>query len=100
MKNGCLRLKEGKVSFLLIWPGRYGLEVKNNTLIIKDVYAGLEPEIRVKLNSEVTLGGGGLPDGYVPDADMLVQPLPKGCTGPYWSVGSIEPKSKVKNKKR
>jgi hypothetical protein len=96
LKNGCLRLEEGKESFLLIWPGRYGLEVKNRTLIIKDVYAGYEPEVRIKLNSEVILTGGGVPDGYVPDASTLVRPLPKGCKGPYWSVGGIElvPKSK------
>lgn len=96
LKNGCLRLKEGKESFLLIWPGRYGLEVENHTLIIKDVYAGYEPEVRIKLNSEVILTGGGVPDGYVPDASTLVRPIPKGCKGPYWLVGGVElaPKGK------
>jgi len=96
LKNGCLRLKEGKESFLLIWPGRYGLEVKNRTLIIKDVYAGYEPEVRIKLNSEVILTGGGVPDDYVPDASTLVRPLPKGCKGPFWLVGGVElaPKGK------
>jgi hypothetical protein len=96
LKNGCLRLKEEKESFLLIWPGWSGFEVKNRTIKIKDVYAGLVPEVRIKLNSEVIVGGGGLPDDYVLDASTLVRPLPKGCTGPYWSVGSIELKSKVK----
>lgn len=85
LKNGCLRLKEGEESFLLIWPGRYGFEVKNRIIIIKDVYAGLEPEARIKLNSEVIVGGG-----VVPDAGALVQPLPKDCKGPYWAVGNVE----------
>jgi hypothetical protein len=98
LKNGCLRLKStnSEESFLLIWPGWYGFEVKNRIIIIKDVYARLGPEVRIKLNSEVILGGGGLPDDYVFDAGMLIQPLPKGCKGPYWSVGSIKlaPKGK------
>ena len=96
LKNGCLRLNERKESFVLIWPGRYGLEVKNSTLIIKDVYAGLEPEVRIKLNSKVIVGGGG-----VPDAGTLVRPLPKDCKGPYWLVGGVElaPKSKKRHRR-
>ncbi len=96
LKNGCLRVKSSKTDegTLLIWPGLYGLEVKNRTLIIKDV----EPEVRIKLNSEVILTGGGLPDDYAFDASTLVQPLPKGCKGPYWSVGGIELEHKGKNR--
>ncbi len=102
LKNGCLRLKPNytKKSFLLIWPGWYGLEVKNRTLIIKDVYAGLLPEVSIKLNSEVIVGGGGSPNGYVPNANTLVHALPNGCEGPYWFVGSVEPALKGKKRYR
>jgi len=100
LKNGCLRLKPNyiKKSFLLIWPGWYGLEAKDRNIKIKDVYAGLLPEVRIKLNSEVIVGGGAAPSGYVPDTSTLVQPLPKGCEGPYWFVGSVEPVPKGKKR--
>jgi hypothetical protein len=100
LKNDCLRVQSNKTDkgTLLIWPGRYGFEIKGHTIIIKDVYAGYEPEVRIKLNSEVILTGGGLPDDFVFDASTLVKPLPKDCTGPYWSVGGIELEHKGKKR--
>lgn len=80
VRNGCIRLvgKEGGDGMLVIWPAGSQLVTKGDRQIVIVGGSGR----RLFVGSSVSLGGGGSDQlGH----EVLREPLPPTCTGPYFS---------------
>ncbi|PZR82324.1 MAG: hypothetical protein DI537_36835 [Stutzerimonas stutzeri] len=80
VRNGCIRLvgKEGDDGMLVIWPAGSQLVTKGGRQIVVVGGSGR----RLFVGSSVSLGGGGSDQlGH----EVLREPLPPTCTGPYFS---------------
>ena len=80
-ENGCLRVRGVEIerNYLLIWPEMF--EMTEDGL-----------GVRPNKNSEVSLSvgdwiqmGGGVPPYDI--HEIVLQPIPNDCPGPYWLVG-------------
>jgi hypothetical protein len=80
VRNGCIRLvgKEGDDGMLVIWPAGSQLVTKGGRQIVVVGGSGR----RLFVGSSVSPGGGGSDQlGH----EVLREPLPPTCTGPYFS---------------
>jgi hypothetical protein len=81
VRNGCIRLvgKEGDDGMLVIWPAGSQLVTKGGRQIVVVGGSGAAAPV---VGSSVSLGGGGSDQlGH----EVLREPLPPTCTGPYFS---------------
>lgn len=82
--KGCLRLKAGKGTSLLIWPSDYSLDTKGSRVRILNGNRRIVAEV----GNYVEVGGGELPSlqlEAIPES--LRQKLPGRCSPPYHAVG-------------
>ena len=81
-ENGCLRVwdDENEDSFLLMWP-----ETSEMTEDGLGVRPNKNSEVSLSVGDRIAMGGG------IPSSDhlheILLQPIPSDCVGPYWIVG-------------
>lgn len=80
--DGCLRLNDSDGnSFLLIWPPGFSLRNEKDIVQVVDDTG----QFVAQVGDNLEVGGGEMPGGYI--SQYLTQPLPSGCSGPYWIVG-------------
>jgi len=81
--DGCLRLNDSDGnSFLLIWPQGFSLRNENDIIQIVDDTG----QFVAQVGDNLKVSGGEMPGEYI--TEYLSQPLPNGCSGPYWIVGN------------
>ncbi len=85
VQDGCLRVTgTGGASHLVIWQPDY---LVNNRYGVLEVL-NRDGAVVARVGKLVHMGGGEVPlDRFERD---LREPLPAGCTGPYWLMGDIE----------
>ncbi len=87
LSEGCIRLKPapfGK-SYLLIWPYGYKSHIKGETVQILNA----DDQVVACVGDRIGLGGGVTELTEFIENDVIGQPLPTDCTGPYWIIGEI-----------
>jgi len=83
LADGCLRLNDiDGNSFLLIWPQGFSLRNEKNIIQVVDDTG----QFVAQVGDNLEVGGGEMPGEYI--SEYLSQPLPSGCSGPYWIVGN------------
>ena len=88
LENGCLRTTSvGGTDYLLIWPHGFKLRVDGPDIRISD-----DSGVSLSVGEEVSIGGGEKSLAYV--QNVVRQPLPDDCPGPYWIVGEVLGQSK------
>ena len=80
--DGCLRIVSEYDSHLVIWQTDYFLTDNNGTYEIWDRNA----EVVAVVGEPIAMGGG---EGNRPQAELLKEPLPHQCTGPFWFMGEM-----------
>jgi hypothetical protein len=83
--EGCLRLKPffGK-SYMIIWPYGYKLRLEDKTIQVHNA-----DDQAVACVGDWIVLGGGVTDSTEFIENIIVQPLPPDCNGPYWIAGTI-----------
>jgi hypothetical protein len=85
LEKSCLRIQDNdENNYLLIWPKDYSFNVEGDSVQIKDGSG----YIVVKVGDKVNVGGGEIPSELI--EDFVDKTFPSDCSGPYWSVASIE----------
>lgn len=81
--DGCLRVNDSDGnSYLLVWPQGFSLRIESNVIQVIDDTDHIVAQVGDKLE----VSGGEMPGEYI--SEYLSQPLPSGCSGPYWIVGN------------
>jgi hypothetical protein len=79
LDNGYLRVN----GELIIWPYGYSVKIEGKNIYIID-----EKGRQVcKVGDMVKIGGGQIPAYYI--EEIIGQPLPPDCKGPYWMAANI-----------
>ncbi len=82
--NGCLRLKAGEYTSLLIWPPNYSLNTEGNHVRVINENG----QVAAEVGDEIQVGGGELSSLQVEAIpESLRQQLPERCPPPYHAVG-------------
>jgi len=82
--EGCLRVTGSGGSHLVIWqPGFF---VNNNEGVIEIL--DRNGEVVARVGEEIRIGGGEVPLTEKLK-QLLREPLPEQCRGPYWSMGEL-----------
>ena len=82
--EGCLRVTGSGRSHLVIWqPGFF---VNNNEGVIEIL--DRNGEVVARVGEEIRIGGGEVPLTEKLK-QLLREPLPEQCRGPYWSMGEL-----------
>jgi hypothetical protein len=79
LRDGCLTIGD----HLILWPSNARLSLDSGGVPI--VGGGRNPPLRV--GGPVRMGGGEPWTNF--KGEGLLQPLPAGCTGPYWIAGEF-----------
>jgi hypothetical protein len=70
---------------LILWPYGYFWKTEGNQIQIING----KDEVVARVGEWTKMGGGEIP-GYWAE-EIIGQPLPAGCEGPYWFAGQIKP---------
>jgi hypothetical protein len=82
--NDCLRVRDTtNTSYLLIWPHGFSLNKKDNPMQLYDD----KGQAVARVGDTLKIGGGEMRLEYV--SNLVLQPVPANCSGPYWIVGEI-----------
>jgi len=90
VQDGCLRVKAGDGSTLVIWQADYFLTDNDGILEILDETGA----VVARVGEMVYMGGGEQPS--VDDTELR-QPIPDQCGGPYWRMGDFLPEEYIPN---
>lgn len=84
--DGCLRVQDsnGVTSYLIIWPPAVKLRITRESIaILNDADA-----VIMQVGDIIRLSGGTLETvAQLESRQLLSQPIPAHCAGPYWVVG-------------
>jgi len=85
LDEGYLRLKPifGE-SYMIIWPYGYTVRLEDKTIQVLNA----DDQAVARVGDWIVLGGGET-DLTEFIEDIIGQPLPPDCTGPYWITGTI-----------
>ena len=85
-ENGCLRIRDidGRDNYLLIWPNAAEMIADGQGVRVRD-NSGASPSFHV--GEEMEMGGGEAKFSHV--QEIVRQPIPRDCPGPYWLVGEV-----------
>ncbi len=83
--KGCLRLRPtfGR-GHMIIWPYGYKLGLEGKTIQVLKA----DGQAVARVGDWIVLGGGEA-DSIEFIENLIGQPLPPDCTGPYWLAGTI-----------
>ncbi len=90
VEKGCLRIKNGDQSTLVIWQADYFLTDNDGLLQILDETGAVVAQV-----GEMVYMGGG--EARQVDDAYLRAPLPAQCGGPYWWMGEFLPEEYIPN---
>lgn len=77
--DNCLRINDSDGnSYLPIWPQGFSLHIEKNIIQVIDDTG----QFVAQVGDNLKVGGGEMPEEYI--TEYLAQPLPNGCSGPYW----------------
>ena len=83
LENGCLRVRNAGINYLLIWPRRLTLTVDGQD--IRVIGESGDSGVSLSVGDEIRIGGGAVSlAGF-----QTEQPIPNECPGPYWVVGYV-----------
>ena len=80
--GGCLRVGD---KLLVFPPDQYEVVREGEIVLVRDLLIGDSEPTVWHVGTNVTVGGGTVPDGR----SIPHEPLPEHCDGPYWLVGGI-----------
>ena len=83
-ENGCLRIRDtdGRADFLLIWSDAAEMTADGQGVRIRDNSGA---SLSFSVGDEMEMGGGEAKFSHV--QNIVKQPIPSDCPGPYWLVG-------------
>lgn len=83
IEDGCLRVKSGDTSSLLIWPYGYSYRISGNKVEVLNE----KGEVVARTGQVKKFGGGEVELLLV--IDLIDASLPENCVGPCWLVGEV-----------
>jgi hypothetical protein len=91
LENGCIRLHAVNYwednSFLIIWDPRFSTRTADSVVQVIDSGTG---KVLVSVGNYVEMGNNGVEMGNNGEiVNLLKEPIPEECTGPYISVGEF-----------
>ena len=82
--EGCLRVSGSGGSHLVIWQPDFFVNNNEGVIEILD----RNGEVVARVGEEIRIGGGQVPLTEKLE-QLLREPLPERCRGPYWSMGEL-----------
>lgn len=80
-ENGCLRVRSVRgTDYLLIWPN-----MSEMTADGQGVRLSSNSDVTLSVGDRIRMSGGVAARSHV--QNIVMQPIPSECTGPYWLVG-------------
>ena len=85
-ENGCLRLRDtdGRDNYLLIWSDTAEMTPDGQGVRVRDD-SSLGVSLSFYVGDEIWMSGGEAQFSHV--QEIVRQPIPSDCPGPYWLVG-------------
>jgi hypothetical protein len=86
LENGCLRVDNGYSNYLIIWP--YGFSIGTDASKIKVIDSN--GQVVACVGDYIYVSGGAFEGEQMEEhveKNVIGQPLPDNCVGPYWIVG-------------
>jgi len=84
--EGCLRVTGTGRSHLVIWQPDFFVNNNEGVIEILD----RNGEVVARVGEEIRIGGGEVP--LTEELKQLLrEPLPERCRGPFWSMGELVP---------
>jgi len=92
VKNGCLRVTPGEneKGTLIIWQTDYFLNGRNGASPASPFQIEIldrEGEVVAQVGKRIRMGGGEVSLNFV--EELLREPMPEACEGPYWLMGGL-----------